>query len=265
MNEQIFDAITLSSVYLTGKRIQHDGTEAGYSYMSGSLWEHECRQYIITNWHNVTGKNPETDEYIGSFTPTHFTINFKYVVPAEKSGKRNIMQATREVELYNDDGNKNWIEHPSGQEVDVVAIPVDLELPKEAQVKFINKQDYEDHWFPTMGDDCFIIGYPETFSGPGQTPIWKRGSVASLPLLNFDDKPVFLLDTIGNKGLSGAPVIGRGTGILSKGKVVALDTITGTWENFVGIYSGRLGDTGIESQLGRIWKKEVIDEIFRNI
>ena len=203
---------------------------------------------------------------IGSFCPNQFIVTLKYHMPTETEGLSNIIGRTRTVNLYNDSLEKIWLEHPEGKEVDVVAIPIDLGVPDEAIISYINKQNYELDWLPDVGDDCLIIGHPEGFSGPLDTPVWKRGSVASLPLLDYDDKPVFLLDTIGNRGLSGAAVVGRGTGIFDKnsGANLSSDAVIGTWFNFVGIYAGRISDSGIGSQLGRVWKRSVIDEIFEH-
>ncbi|MEZ4794908.1 MAG: hypothetical protein R2773_05430 [Flavobacteriaceae bacterium] len=264
---QKISSIAKSSVLITAKRIYDDGTEVGSSVMSGFLWLHNNKPYVITNWHNVTGKNPETDENIGSFCPNQLIIELKYDLPTEEEGYHKVMGGVRNFDLYNRNLEKNWIEHPEGRKVDVVALPINLDLPEKSEPHYMNLQDYQKDWLPDVGDDCFIVGYPEGFSGPFKTSIWKRGSVATLPLLDYDEKPIFLLDTIGNKGLSGAAVIGRGNGIFDKspGRQISGDAIIGTWYNFVGIYSGRLSDVGIGSQLGRVWKKSVIDEIFQNI
>jgi hypothetical protein len=264
MNQKV-NHITLSSVAIIAKRISEDGTEFGPSLMSGCLWFHKNKTYLITNWHNVTGINPETDENIGGFCPNKFFIRLKYLIPKEE-GKNDIMETIREIDLYDENLNPNWIEHPTGKKVDLVAIPLNLELKEGGILKYINKQDYIDDWFPETGDDCFIIGYPEGISGPWNTPIWKRGSVASPPLLDYDEKPVFLLDTIGNSGLSGSPVIGKGNGIFEKDntKKITANSIIGSWQNFVGIYAGRLSKNGIGSQLGRVWKGHLINEILKN-
>jgi len=82
--------------------------------------------------------------------------------------------------------------------------------------------------------------------------------------LNYDDSPVFLVDTIGNKGLSGSPVVAMASGIFSPGENFGDDSVIGSWKKFIGVYAGRVGEDGIWSQLGRVWKAEVIDELFLN-
>jgi len=54
-----------------------------------------------------------------------------------------------------------------------------------------------------------VLGYPEGMIGPGRSPIWKRGSMASEPKYNWRDKPGFLIDTATRNGMSGAPVVAR--------------------------------------------------------
>ena len=264
--EQKIDGITRSSIMIEATRVHEDKTEVGSAVMSGFLWKHKDESFVITNWHNVTGINPDTNEYIGSFTPNQFTITIKYHLPSETKGLNDVMGGKRKLNLYENDDKHIWLEHHKGKAVDVVAIPIDLKLPDKAIISYINDQDYELNWLPDVGDECFIIGHPEGFSGPLETPVWKRGSVATLPLLDYDNKPVFLVDTIGNKGLSGAAVIGRGKGIFDSnpGKRLSPDAIFGSWSNFIGVYAGRISKTGIGSQLGRVWKKSVIDEIFKH-
>jgi len=102
-------------------------------------------------------------------------------------------------------------------------------------------------------DECFIIGFPEGIEAPGLAPIFKRGTLASDMQSGATANNPYLIDTLGNRGLSGAPVIGKGTGILNPGgdRNVTLQSKIGTWLNFCGVYTGRMSDHGVGSQLGR--------------
>lgn len=252
--------ISLCAVKMTAYRQFRDGTKIGYAKMSGFLWRKDGNTFLITNWHNVTGCNPDTNAPMGEFTPTHFSCEFRCrQVDDDISGV-----LSHELSIFDNEDIPIWIEHPTGRSVDVVAIPFECELPDGCQLDAINERNFEKTWQPRVGDDGFIVGYPEGISGPNSTPIWKRGSVATEPSLNYQDQPVFLMDTVGNKGLSGSPVIGRGSGIYKKDKiggVLGPTDIIGTWENFIGIYAGRVAEQGIGSQLGRVWKEIVIEEI----
>ncbi len=113
-NENDLNPFTLSSLFLN-LRLVHEGQENCVGKATGFLWKHEKDLYLITNWHVVTGKDQITKEPLKGASgraPNRMEINF----PACDS-KFNL-------DLYNSDGYENWIEHPNGSQVDVVAIPV---------------------------------------------------------------------------------------------------------------------------------------------
>ncbi len=93
-------------------------------------------------------------------------------------------------------------------------------------------------------------------------PIWKRANIASEPDINIDQLPKLLIDTATRKGLSGSPVIMKRSGIhgFEHGQPKP-DSLIGTIRNFVGIYSGTIGEDELKAQLGIVWKAHVIDEI----
>jgi hypothetical protein len=258
----MIDSISMSSVFLTAKRIYNDTMEhSSQSKMSGFFWNHNNQDYLITNWHNVTGINPDTGKNIGTFTPSHLELSFKHFAAIPSHPLPQVFFSKLEIPLFDASDTKIWLEHSTGKKIDVVIVPL-LDRLKELNIAYTNGQNYESTYLPFIGDDCFIVGYPEGITGPAHTPIWKRGSVASIPKMNYDDKPMFLVDTIGNSGLSGSPVIGKGTGMHNRNGVINNNTVIGSWQNFWGIYSGRISTKGIGSQLGRVWRAEVINEIF---
>lgn len=253
--------ISVCAVKITAFRRYKDGSTDGDAVMSGFLWRSHGETYLITNWHNVTGQNSETKEYIGGFAPSHFSCQYRAVNKDEGYSNTGIV----EISLFDDDNNPRWIEHSKGSSVDVVAIPFNDDLPETYEFIALNEQDLETDWLPRVGDDSFIVGFPEGMTGPLATPIWKRGSLATEPKLDHEKKPMFLIDTIANKGLSGSSVIGRSSGLLTKGNSAigfTNQSKIGTWENFIGIYSGRVSKEGVGSQLGRVWKATVLNDIF---
>jgi len=98
--------------------------------------------------------------------------------------------------------------------------------------------------------------------GPGRTPIWKRGSVASEPDYDWRNMPAFLIDTATRDGMSGSPVVARHSGILLTGANDGMgpDSLIGTMTKFTGIYSGRIGEDEMGVQLGLVWKPIVLDD-----
>ncbi|WP_306012320.1 MULTISPECIES: hypothetical protein [unclassified Allomuricauda] len=214
---------------------------------------------MITNWHNVTGINPNTSKQIGNHggRPDQMGIvllnNMKLPI-LEWLGVK--------MDLYKN-GKPDWLIHPVYKEkVDVVAFELDINNDFSGRFSHINNVSF-DKYKVEVADDIFVLGFPNYLNGGGYFPIWKRGSVASEPDFDLDSLPKFLIDTATREGMSGSPVIYRRTGIHGAiGGQVMNSTIIGRIQGFVGIYSGRIkGETEFEAQLGTVWKAKVIDEI----
>jgi hypothetical protein len=161
---------------------------------------------------------------------------------------------THDIPLYDGD-QALWSEHSTRQNVDVVAIKLDVTQLENFANQSINTIEQENRLAPYPGMDCYVLGYPEGMIGPGRTPIWKRGSIATEPLYNFRSMPGFLIDTATRSGMSGSPVIARHDGSISP------DAVIGSVKKFIGIYSGRLGDNPMEVQLGMVWRVDVLEDI----
>jgi hypothetical protein len=205
--------ISGSIAFLVAKRIFSDNTEWPKTATStGFIWQRGGASFLITNWHNVTGLNSITGAQLSSFTPSHLEITFKY--PAEeRDGQILLAETTRRVSLYDDAERPIWVEHPSRNCVDGVAVPIDACLDGPIAPFALSSVDFEHRWIPDIGSDCFIVGYPEGLIGSHRTPIWKRGSIATEPNLDHNDLPLMLVDTLANQGLSGSPVIARSSGV----------------------------------------------------
>jgi hypothetical protein len=253
---KMINAISSSVSKLTMTRLTHDGNSVGSAIGTGFLWEETSGLYLITNWHNVTGVNPDTNKMLSQFFPN---LIFATVFCEADNRPGMIGAKTIRVPLY-DAEVPLWLEHPEGRAVDCIAIPI--ALPESLKVKSVpmNRHNFERLLKPAVGMDCFIIGYPEGLMGAGHTPIWKRASIASEPNLDHDKRPLLLVDTASRPGMSGSPVLMRHHGLFAPTDDL-MNASIGMSENFLGIYSGRLGDDGLGLQLGRIWKGHVIDEI----
>jgi len=116
-----------------------------------------------------------------------------------------------------------------------------------------------------VGDDAYVLGFPLGLDGGPRLPIWKRGSIATEPHYDLDGLPKILIDTATRPGMSGAPAIAVRRGLAAPHGTGSLaDTIFGTTEKFLGVYSGRVGADALGAQLGIIWKASVVDEIVRD-
>lgn len=249
---------SMSTLPLQMMRRADDGSIVAKAHGTGFLWRYKGKLFLITNWHNVTGLNADTGLMNGSFIPNCLQLSAK--IEVEKNGSsRLIRNVPIGMDLYNSSG-PIWIEHPQRRKIDCVAIEVEFAFPNLANVP-INEHDFEPNLEAEVGMDCFILGYPELIEGVAQTPIWKRGSIASEPELDHEGKPLILVDTASKRGMSGSPVLIRHNGILMPGGKFSDDTQIGQMENFLGIYSGRVGSDNLGGQLGRVWKARVIQEL----
>jgi hypothetical protein len=125
------------------------------------------------------------------------------------------------------------------------------------------------HFYPPIGAEVFVLGYPRGIHPQGVFPIWKRASIASEPqdsivLSGQEYKSVLYVDAMTKAGMSGSPVV-----FLAKpGDRLYTDegmpiTCDSPRTLLVGVYAGRDGITQEEYELavGRVWKTEALEEL----
>lgn len=263
-----YDPLSLTTLYL---HLKFSETQHEFATATGFVYEHENFYYLITNAHNVTRVNPSTCERVTKHAGFPDVVESRCFIKHSQSSEYIIRSELFSVPLYSDSDLSEpvWYMHPVfGYQVDVIAIPLyDKEaLPSHIVIKPINRYNFVSADFPCeISDDVFILGYPFDISAGNDFPIWKRGSVATEPLLDLEKLPKLLIDTATRPGMSGSPVIYQRNGIhLKKTDENKLDpqSLLGQIRGFLGIYSGRLGaENEFQAQLGIVWKKEVITEI----
>ena len=237
-----------------------DNTETGRSNCSGFLWRYDGRAFLITNWHCVSGINPDNGQTLGSFCPSHAEVHYKAYLP--NPAQQDTFLSLRKfvvITLLPDEFDPLWIEHPLGHTIDIVAFPLDIVEFEEEKVLCLNDIGHSAWWQPSVASDCFVTGFPEGLFGEMETPIWKRGSIATEPDFDHAGLPLVLIDSLTNPGLSGSPVIAQSNEIFRND---VPDQTIGPWRSILGVYSGRIGDVGLGLQLGRVWKRRAIDELF---
>lgn len=248
-----------------GKKLQ-DAT--GFFYSQDEEWA-----YFVTNWHVVTDRYPTTPAMSNhGAIPTTLRI---FLYKDIGSGKISLSQLVQvDIKVNDDSGDApEWLEHPDHKyKVDLVVIKIPLnDLASEVKFNCLADYSFMEDFTPSPMNDVFIIGYPWGLSGGGRPlPIYKRGSVASEPIVDHDGLPRFLIDSRSAAGMSGAPAICTHSGIWNKKGNSMKDAVIGTVENFSGVYSGRLRMKTTEeeetfagkiSEIGLIWKKEALLEI----
>jgi hypothetical protein len=91
--------------------------------------------------------------------------------------------------------------------------------------------------------------------------LWKRGSIATEPLLSIDQKPLMLLDILSTKGMSGSPIVRRVLGpATTDAPANHLQTVC--TDEFIGVYAGRLGSEELRRVgVGYAWHGKLVDEV----
>lgn len=219
---------------------------------TGFVVKETKERYLITNWHVVVGRDPDTNQLLSSTGATPDTIRIIH----HSAGRLGTWTLREEV-LYDAEGNPRWVEHPQGRMIDVVALP--LEAVDDQVVLYpLDLSLADTDMIPRPAMPVSIIGYPLGLTTGGTWPIWKTGHIASDPDVDYDGRPAFLIDATTREGMSGSPVVLRLSGgyqtrdgrfILAGGGLRTL---------FLGIYSGRIHG---EAEIGRVWRAKVVREI----
>jgi hypothetical protein len=217
---------------------------------TGFFWQRAGEIFLVTNWHNVSGRNPETNKHISETLAEPDALEI--MLPASRL---SLIRQPKRIPLYKDD-EPLWLEHPFHRKnVDVVAVPTDID---PAMVLAVNDLTPATDLTAEVGKEVFILGFPRGV-GVKDFPLWKRASIASEPEFDVDDLPLFYVDTASSKGMSGSPVVLRT--LLS---AATTGTLLGAQPmlKFMGVYSGRLAsETPLDAQIGKVWKASVISEI----
>lgn len=230
---------------------------------------------LITNWHVVTGRDPANPKS-SKFGAPPCTLRCKIHKNVDEKAIRLTEIMQWDIPINTEDGDQpNWCEHPVHRySVDVVAIDLEDVDGLERLCKFSVLTDYkqfEPRYMPSAMDTVFVIGYPWGLTGGSLAlPLFKRGSIASDPVLSSKGAPRMFIDCRTTTAMSGSPVIVSHSGFWSpSGDPKAPDSVVGTIENFLGVYSGRFyaqdaeneGNEREISDLGIVWTAAAVKEI----
>ncbi|WP_368230978.1 hypothetical protein [Aeromonas sp. s3] len=247
------EILTFKSLFIEMYFDEHK-LSSGTAFLAANDRESHCA--LITNRHNVTGRNQETGECLSNMcaTPNNIVIHFH---------KNNSVGEWLKVKLplYRDDETPFWIEDPIlGAKADVVALNLNWGRDVSKVPFYIKTNLDRDDLYVGPGDTVSVIGFPFGVSSFGKFPIWATGFLAQELLLMTDDNPVFLIDCRARQGQSGSPVVAYRAGGYRQyrdGTISSVMSATPKWE-FLGIYSGRVNN---ESDLGRVWHVSIIDRV----
>lgn len=244
------DPLSLPSLMITVRVNGHVLSSA-----TGFVVAKNDRHFLITNWHVVSGRHPETNKVI---SPTGGIPDELWIMHHVKGGLGT--WGPFSIPLYDASGSALWLGHSRGHIVDVVALPLDP-LPTQVRVYPMRLELAHVNLLPEPGMPVFIIGFPLGISVAGALPVWKTGHIASDHDIDYANKPAFLIDATTRGGMSGAPVVVRLTGGYNTTDDCYIMS-SGPTTRFLGVYSGRVLD---DSEIGIVWRPTVIDDVLRNV
>ncbi|WP_214816620.1 serine protease [Exiguobacterium sp. s59] len=212
---------------------------------------------LLTNRHNVTGKNNITGDCLSKRGAVPNKIKI-YHNKVDELGS-NIAKVEN---LYRDIDSLDeplWIEHPEwNSSVDFVALKLtsleDVEL-------YPYNLDEGNHMIIGVAETVSVVGFPFGIEVGSNTAIWATGFIASEPELDYRNLPLFLIDCRSRQGQSGSAVVAyRPSGNFNMPGGYAITG--GPMTKFLGIYSGRINS---ESDIGLVWKASAIKELVNSI
>ena len=254
------------------------GTATGFFYRFGQ------DVGLVTNWHVFAGRNAITGAYADGrrYVPNRVEFSLNIFGP----DKQTLSFRSQECPLMRD-GVPTWWQHQFWKRLDDSECVVDVAVLNLANViedfeeiaggiaalsahMIVQMAEKEEDWrtqhgTPRVASEVFVLGYPSVFGKQGIFPIWKRASIASEPLF-YNDKgePVFLVDALTRSGMSGSPVLYFDGDLTNEDGLLVRDEDRSDEPWLVGVYAGRDGATGeeVDMALGRVWRRQVLDQIF---
>ncbi|HLE57716.1 MAG TPA: trypsin-like peptidase domain-containing protein [Rhodothermia bacterium] len=253
-----------------GKDLVSQGT--GFYYVRGGNSEHQVL-FLVTNFHVLTGSAPAEKK-----PPIGDSITFEFHRSVDNTSDLKTVQ----MPLFTKDGQPVWISSTTSPDADMAAILIPLQASIGCQVNCISREWADSGKLKVRPTSTVtLVGYPYGYyDTKNALPIWKTGSVASEPDVDFEGQPLFLVDISAFPGMSGSPAFA-----ISYGMYETEDgsTSVGGARRFLGIYASmqmlkqhryleqlnQQNKFGIQTeeslQLGHIWKAKLIIDTIANV
>lgn len=209
---------------------------------------------IVTNWHNLSGRNPQTKQPLSSTGGIPDNVRITH----NQANRLGAWIPKVEPLLLNN--SPRWVEHPTlGDKADVVALPLtDLVDVQLYPYDMLGGPDIA----TLPADPVSVVGFPFGLHAGGSLAIWATGFMASEPDVDYQGLPLFLIDCRARPGQSGSAVIAHRNGGAVAMKDGSTAMFNGPVTRLLGIYSGRIND---QSDLGLVWKAAAIQELLDSI
>jgi hypothetical protein len=225
---------------------------------------------LVTNYHVLIGYNPMTKN-----SPKGDNITFQFHLSDQEPGPVR----TIKYPLFTIHQKPVWLTSSVCPEADLAVIPLPMPLIEEFNVYVISMENERlyDALLVRPAMPITLIGYPHgRYDTKNSLPIWKTGSIASEPAVDFEGKPQFMVDVSVFPGMSGSPAFAvSSTWETEKGRILG----DGSIRKFMGILSSgwieserkyleeimvkpRLGIIDQKSlEIAVIWKANLISQL----
>lgn len=180
--------------------------------------------------------------------------------------------------LFTKQNTPIWIKNESVPDADMAVLPVVTGFYKDCDVRCISADWAASELKVRPTSDVTLIGYPYGYyDKTNALPIWKTGTIASEPSVDFEGKPLVVIDISAFPGMSGAPAVAISYGMYES---ETGGTAVGGSRRFLGVYASmqmlkeekyleqlaQVANVGIVTEqsleLGHVWKaKLIIDTI----
>jgi hypothetical protein len=246
----LIDPLSTTSLYL---KLNVNGLLL--STATGFVVEHRQRYFLVTNWHVLSGRHPDTDAPLSKTAALPDEVRIAHHLKNQLGTWR--FHGER---LNNPDGSPRWISHPLGRAVDVAVLELQ-NLQPDTQIYPFPLVSANVDIAPQPATPVSVIGFPLGLRANAFFPIWKTGHIATDPDLDYEGKPAFLIDATTREGMSGSPVVLRTSGpyLTSTGNTVLGG---GVLTKFLGVYASRIHD---DAEIGCVWRPKVILDILNQI
>lgn len=240
---------SVQSLYL---EVYRDNLRLGSG--TGFIIRSKTQNYLITNYHVVTGRNPTNNQWLpnsSQITPNRIAILHNgpqlgtYLVKWE-----SLMDGNWTPQWHQDSINNeivDVIELPLKDTTGISIFPVNYNQKADELTSSIVLQ-------PT--DRIYILGFPLGVRSAPALPVWKSGLIASEPDIDQEGKPIMWIDAVTFPGMSGSPVyfIASEFNTKDKGWIQSFGQVS----IFVGVFSHAHGS----NIYGSLWKASFLKKIF---
>lgn len=161
--------------------------------------------FLVTNYHVVTGRAPLSKE-------AGLGDHVQFLIHEDRTDVARVRHL--ELPLYDAQRQPLWVTSDPVPDADVVLLPVPPAAYQGVSLfVFTEAHTHGDiKMRPTSG--ATLLGYPYGLADTAHDlPVWKTGHIASEPSVDFDNRPVFLVDVSAFPGMSGSPVLAVANGI----------------------------------------------------